>query len=592
MPYSDELLAEIKRKNDIAALISQYTRLERKSRSNYVGLCPFHSERSPSFSVAADKQLFYCFGCGAGGTVVDFVMRKENLDFLGAILFLAERAKIELPKHSQNPSEASVYEKKRAIYAINSAAAAFFQKTLAEKAGAAAREYLKGRAITEEMAEKFSLGFASCERAALFNHLNNLGFKTDEIEAAGLAARTGGALCDKFRGRLMFPIFDARENIIGFGGRLIESSPNLPKYLNSPETLVFKKGANLFALNFAKKERGEQIILVEGYMDALALYQSGFSRTVACLGTAFTEEQARLIENYASDVLLCFDSDAAGEKATGKAANILLGTSLSVRVVTIPGAKDADEFLKSSGPEAFQKLIDAAAPYVDFKLAKLREKYNARNLDEAAKLAGECADFIARIESGVKREVYGAGIARELGLRPEVFAREIENRRRSARAEIAPNSRQTKVVSAPFSKEERRIFEAERLLLSLLLSRKNFERLSNKLAADDFSESLHKKIAYNIYSAYERDKNYDESSISSAILSQFSEDEAPKVAEIMCESNRYAEENGINPAEPFKIVKENSLKKMLKAAALNGEHEKLRDIMEKLKTITDLKGAC
>ena len=317
MLYSEELISEVIGANDIVDVIGMYTALKKSGRG-FVGLCPFHSEKTPSFHVSPDKQLYHCFGCGEGGTVLTFVMKAENLDFVEGLKFLADRARIALPEPEANENADRLFKKKQRLISANTYAAKFFYHCLAASPeGAQARAYLKERAIAPKTAASFGLGFAPPGRNALINHLKSMGYSESELVDFGLATVRDNQFVDKFRNRVMFPIIDVRGNVIGFGGRVMDDSK--PKYLNSPETAAFNKRLNLFALNFAKNKKSDALILVEGYMDVISLHQVGINNAVATLGTALTEEQTRLIARYAKDVVLCYDTDEAGVKATMRA---------------------------------------------------------------------------------------------------------------------------------------------------------------------------------------------------------------------------------------------------------------------------------
>ncbi len=337
MLYSEELISEVIGANDIVDVIGMYTALKKSGRG-FVGLCPFHSEKTPSFHVSPDKQLYHCFGCGEGGTVLTFVMKAENLDFVEGLKFLADRARIALPEPEANENADRLFKKKQRLISANTYAAKFFYHCLAASPeGAQARAYLKERAIAPKTAASFGLGFAPPGRNALINHLKSMGYSESELVDFGLATVRDNQFVDKFRNRVMFPIIDVRGNVIGFGGRVMDDSK--PKYLNSPETAAFNKRLNLFALNFAKNKKSDALILVEGYMDVISLHQVGINNAVATLGTALTEEQARLIARYAKDVVLCYDTDEAGVKATMRAIEIFSKTDVRVKVLSLSGAK-------------------------------------------------------------------------------------------------------------------------------------------------------------------------------------------------------------------------------------------------------------
>ncbi|MBO5506101.1 MAG: DNA primase, partial [Clostridia bacterium] len=377
---------EVIEKNDIVDIVSQYTKLKRVG-NRYQGLCPLHHDKNtPSFSVSADKQLFHCFGCGAGGTVIQFVMAKENLDYTDALNLLAERARVPIPDRrtpSERDAQLKLQEKKEKIYKMNSLAGKFFYDNLLNSKYKFALDYFRNRQLTDDTIRHFGLGYAPDSWTSLIDHLKSEGYTENEIFEAGLSVkRDNGTYFDKFRDRVMFPIIDLRGNVVAFGGRILTDKENSPKYLNSPDTPVYNKSQTLFAMNFAKNSSTNGILLMEGYMDVISLHQAGFTNAVASCGTAFTEQQARVIKKYTDKVILCYDSDEAGQKATYRAADILKTAEIKAKVLTITSGKDPDDFIKKEGKDRFQNLIDNSENITSYKIRKLRENYNLDNPDD------------------------------------------------------------------------------------------------------------------------------------------------------------------------------------------------------------------
>ena len=400
--FSEDYIQEIVEKNDIVDYISQSVRLKR-SGSTFKGLCPFHKEKTPSFSVSADKQLFYCFGCGKGGTVINYVMLSENLDFVEAVKLLAERCGMELPEDDRRVSEGNL-RKKQTAYKINSISGRFFYERLFDKCGTAAREYMEKRQLAPQTVNRFGLGYAP-DGNVLLKFLREKGFSDDDIVSSGVVGKSeNGDIYDRFRNRLMFPIIDVRKNIIGFGGRVMDDSK--PKYLNSPETVAFNKSYNLFGLNFAKNSKEEYLLLVEGYMDVIQLHQHGINTAVATLGTALTPEQARIIKRVKSEVVISYDSDEAGQKATQRAIELLDGEGLRVRVLTMSGSKDPDEYIKANGAGAFRKLIEDSQEQIEYKIKRLKARFNLEDISQKAQYVTEAAKEFSTIKSPVECELY------------------------------------------------------------------------------------------------------------------------------------------------------------------------------------------
>ena len=424
MRYSDELLDEIKSKNDIIDIVSQYVVLKRSGR-NYMGLCPFHKEKSPSFCVSPDKQIFHCFGCGVGGNVIHFIGKIENLNFIESLELLANRAGIELPK-SGNAEDDRISRLKSRVYELNKCAAEFYHQNLYKPTAKPAQEYVKKRRLDNRTLKAFKIGYSG-RFNELYTELHSKGFTEEEILASCLVNKNqDGKFIDRFRNRLMFPIFDARDRVIAFGGRVLDDSK--PKYINSPEDIVYSKGRHLFAYNLAKKNNPKTIIIVEGYMDAVSLHQRGISNAVASLGTALTEAQGRLLRRSCEKVVIGYDADGAGQAATLRGLEILQNLGCDIRILQIEGAKDPDEFVVKYGPERFQKYVDSAISLVEFKVKMLKRQLNLENVNDKIKFLNEVANILSKIENNMEREVYIDKISLEYKVSKEAIYAEVNKK--------------------------------------------------------------------------------------------------------------------------------------------------------------------
>ncbi len=494
--YPEELINEIIAANDIVDIVSAYVKLKR-SGNDYKGLCPFHSEKTPSFHVSGDKQLYYCFGCGAGGTVLQFIRNIENLDFVEGVKYLAERARIALPEGDDGVNEA--YEKKQTLYKMNAQAARFFYKNLMSEQGKIAQSYFANRGLDPKTVTSFGLGFATSSFDGLTNHLTNLGFDVNDMISAGLARKSEktGKVYDFFRNRIMFPIIDVRGNVIAFGGRVMDDS--LPKYLNSPDTAVFNKSRTLFALNFAKKSCSERMILCEGYMVVIALHKAGFTNAVAALGTAFTVSHAKIMARYTKEVVLCYDSDGAGQKATAKVIEILANENIRMKVLKIPGAKDPDEFIKKNGAAAFGKLLDGSQNSVLYKIETLKSRYDKDNIDQRIELISKMAEIFADIDNPIEQEVLVKDTASEVGISADsIFAQiNLIKSKKNKKAEKEIVRRAAKVEN----KENLRIREECMLAALMLEDGKVYSQLKDDVTEDFFTSPACREFIKAVHSA-------------------------------------------------------------------------------------------
>jgi len=433
----DSFIQELKASCDIEDIVSSYVKLTRKGK-NLVGLCPFHSEKTGSFYIYPQTQSFYCFGCGAGGDTITFLKRIENLEYVEAVKLLAQRAGLTLPEDSVDDRSARL---KTRTLEINRETARFYHQCLVSEMGKDAYQYLINRGRTPKIIRRFGLGYAPDDWNSLVDHLKSKGFKEEEMVASGICGRTKkGGLYDRFRGRVIFPIIDLRGNVVAFGGRAMGERG--PKYLNSSDTPVFKKSKNLFALNFAKSSKAPNLILAEGYMDVIAIHQAGFDNAVATLGTSLTEEQARIIAQYTDTVVIAYDSDNAGQAATKRAINIFSEVGVKVNILSIPNAKDPDEFLQKFGPERFQMLLEGCTNALEFEISKIRSKFDVGTSDGKVSFLKEFARLMADIHNPLEREVYLNKIAGELNVSPLAISSQInsiQKGRRNAQAKKEKN---------------------------------------------------------------------------------------------------------------------------------------------------------
>ena len=403
--YNDEILDEIRSRNDIVSTISQYMTLKRKGR-NYFGLCPFHNEKSPSFSVSPDKQIFHCFGCGVGGDVINFVKKIENIGFLDSVRLLAEKSGIQLPNDISKAEEENIKLKNR-VYKINELAAKFYHENLYKPTSKIAQDYIKKRKLNNATLKSFLMGYASNSSNELLRFLKEQGFTEEELLASCLIGKSDRGYYDKFRNRLMIPIRDERGRFIAFGGRVLDDSK--PKYINSPENIVYSKGRNLFGLNVAREGvHGplKRLLIVEGYMDAISLYQRGITNVVASLGTALTDSQGRLLRRNTEQVILGYDADGAGQQAIIRGMEILKSMDIDIRILQISGAKDPDEYVLKVGPEKMVKAMDEAISAIEFKIKVLRANLDLNNVNDKVKFLTEIAKILSNVDNNIEREVY------------------------------------------------------------------------------------------------------------------------------------------------------------------------------------------
>ena len=579
MRISESTIEKIKNQTDIIEIISETVNLKRSGR-NYTGLCPFHNDKSPSFSVSQDKQIYKCFSCGEAGNAITFVMKQKKMDFVEALKYLAERANIPLEIGDQESTELS--KKKELLYKVNVETGRFFFANLMKNR--ISKEYFLNRGIKESTIKRFGLGYANDSWNNLLYHLKNKGYKEDLLIDAGLVLKSEkkGTLYDRFRNRVMFPVFDVRGKVIGFGGRVLDDSK--PKYLNSPETILFHKGVNLYGLNFAAKSRIEDrtMIIVEGYMDCISLHQYGITNAVASLGTALTVNQARLLKRYADKVIISYDADFAGQTATIRGLEILRDAGFEVKVLRIPEGKDPDEFLRLNGREAFLKLIDNAMPLINYKLKMAEEGIDFKNEQSLIKYGERVTSILADLNP-VEKDVYIKKISEDTGIKEQSLY-DLLSSEKNRKDELSLNNLEeirTKLYVEPA------YLKAERSLLKLMLQNQYYNEIINNVSDKDFNLEAHKKIYNLIQEGTKKEVNNLFSYIESGCDDISSSTEWVKIQEI-----QVLEANDTKQLINDYISKIISYKLTVKLEALKKEQRELEEkgmIEESIKLAFELK---
>ena len=510
MAFPPAFLDELTMRNPIEDVVGQYVAL-RRSGSNLFGLCPFHGEKTASFSVAPDKGIYYCFGCHKGGNAVNFMMEVEGLSYPDAVRALAKRAGMEVPEDERYQSR---YKQQERLWALHKEAARFFHSKLYAPEGTEALKYAQGRGMPKSILTTFGIGYAPDTWSSLVDALRKKGYTDQELRDSGLVtvSKKNGNLFDRFRDRLMFPIIDVRGNVIGFGGRIMKKDDNAAKYLNSPETLIFNKRKNLFALNLAKKTKHDYLILVEGYMDAIALHQYGFDCAVASLGTALTEDGAALLTRYTNQVVLIYDGDTAGQNATKRAIPILEKAGLQVKVLQMRDAKDPDEFLKKFGADRFKMLLEESSNRVEYQLGAILKKYDIREDDQRVKYLQESAELISTLPGAVQREVYAGRVAdvakisldaMKLEIKRAYVRRQEREKKKQEQIDLSP-ARNLQPKSRTIRYDNMKSAMAEETLLGLVLREPALLDKTRSLKAEEFSSSLLGKVYDQLRSRHEQ----------------------------------------------------------------------------------------
>ena len=499
--YNDEILDEIRSRNDIVSTISQYMTLKRKGR-NYFGLCPFHNEKSPSFSVSPDKQIFHCFGCGVGGDVINFVKKIENIGFLDSVRLLAEKSGIQLPNDISKAEEKNIKLKNR-VYKINELAAKFYHENLYKPTSKIAQDYIKKRKLNNATLKSFLMGYASNSSNELLRYLKEQGFTEEELLASCLIGKSDRGYYDKFRNRLMIPIRDERGRFIAFGGRVLDDSK--PKYINSPENIVYSKGRNLFGLNVAREGvHGplKRLLIVEGYMDAISLYQRGITNVVASLGTAMTDSQGRLLRRNTEQVILGYDADGAGQQAIIRGMEILKSMDIDIRILQISGAKDPDEYVLKFGPEKMLKAMDEAISAIEFKIKVLRTNLDLNNVNDKVKFLTEIAKILSNVDNNIEREVYIDRISKVYEISKNAIVSEVDKLLYRSLAGVTKFEKSNIVLKdTQDSKIDVATRKREGMVVYLLIdyTKAAFEKIKNVVDLDLIKSEKNKKIIGILY---------------------------------------------------------------------------------------------
>ena len=580
MAFPEAFLQELVERSDIVEVVGSYVRLTKRSGSNQFGLCPFHSEKTPSFSVSPDKQIYHCFGCGKGGGVINFIMEVENLSFPEAVEFLAKRAGMAIPEEENNRES----KKRRRMLDLNRDAAKFFYSCLSKPEGKPALDYMARRQISPATAKRFGLGYAPDSWDSLIKAMKALGYYDNELFDAGFVrkGKTSG-FYDTFRNRLMFPVIDVRGDVIGFSGRILGDGE--PKYMNSPETLVFNKSRNLFALNLAKKSKNGYIILAEGNIDVVMMHQAGFDSAVASLGTSLTPEQARLISRYTNEVVIAYDSDGAGKKAAQRAIGLLEKLDVKVKVLSMTGAKDPDEYIKTKGADAFRNLVEKSENHIDYRLQTVTNKYDLTVDEQKVAFLKEASEMVARLSGSVERQVYAMRVASMAGVSPEVVSQEVERRHRKAvksaqqksAKELYHPEKQIQPREKEFRYENPESATAEEGIIRLMFLDQGLFKGKNLPSPTEFSSEVLAKI-YSVLKAKFENGDIISTATMSAVLSP---QEASLLAGILQKPE--ALRNGEKALADY-------IERIKKQRELTNSSEDLRKLAERLKETKGYEG--
>lgn len=581
MPLPDAFLQELKARSDLAEVASNYVSLKRSGK-NLVGLCPFHSEKSPSFNIYPDNGSFYCFGCGVGGDVITFVRRIENLDYMEAIRFLAQRAGLTVPENQVDDGMAKLRTR---ILAINRETARYYYGVLNSDAGAPGRDYFARRVLKPETIRHFGLGYSPPGRFSLVDYLERKGFTQQEMILANVAFKSrSGKAVDRFFGRVMFPIIDLRGNVVAFGGRTL--GDDKPKYLNTSETPVFSKGDMLFALNFAKNNNQDRLILCEGYMDVISMHQAGFTNAVATLGTALTPSQARLMSRYAKEVIVSYDSDEPGQKAASRAIPLLRSAGLLVRVLTIAGGKDPDEYIKTYGPVKFKQMLEKSGNDVEYRLQKVKSGCNLQTAEGRVAYLRGAVQVLAALENKVEREVYAGKVAGETGIETATLLSQVESgnkkleksKKQKEFREIRQQAVGYKDSINPEKAEHLRAASAEEALISFLVRNPDSgDKISQVLPPEKFITAFNRRVYERIMGRIKEEKAVSLTDISEGL----SPDEISSVAGILAKFDGICAE-WQDAKEYINVILQENESRILGNAA-SAEPREIEDYLEKLR---------
>ncbi|MDE7247663.1 MAG: DNA primase [Lachnospiraceae bacterium] len=583
MRYSEELIEEVRTKNDIVEVISGYVRMQRKG-SSYFGLCPFHNEKSPSFSVSPNKQMYYCFGCGAGGNVITFLMEYENATFQEAVKMLADRAGVAVPEMEYTEEMRRKESRRARLLEVNKEAAKYYYCLLRSPRGRTGHRYLSGRELSEETMKKFGLGYADGSGSDLTAYLRSKGYADDLITEAGLTGfDEKRGIHDKFWNRVMFPIQDGNHRVIGFGGRVMGDAK--PKYLNSPETPIFDKSRNLYGLNFARTSRTGNMLLCEGYMDVIALHQAGFGQAVASLGTAFTVGQAGILKRYAQEVLLAYDSDGAGTNAALRAIGILKEAGLRGRVIDMSPYKDPDEFIKNLGADAFQERIDQAQNSFFFELKILERNYHMDDPESKTAFHREIAKKLCSFEEEVERENYIESVAGRYHIGYENLRKLVSGY--AARTGLVKPVERPKPTTAGKPGPEDHIRKSQRILLTWLVDEPEiYPKIQAYISPEDFTQELYRQVADKLFAGLEQG-SFSPASIVSAFEEEEEQREVAAIFNTKLESLNTKQEREKALHDVVVAVKNNSFKYY--SDRMGSDMEALNQVISGKKALEELK---
>lgn len=575
MFYSEDVLAEVRMGNDIVDVIGEYVKLK-KSGANYFGLCPFHNEKTPSFSVSPEKQIYRCFGCGAGGNVFRFIEQKENLTFPETVEYLAKRINYTLP---ENNSKADAYRReiKQQLWDIHKSAARFYYECLNADMGAEARAYLDKRGVQPNIRKKFGLGYSPDSWQSLNEHLLNEGFEQDMILKSGLVnGSNSGRYYDKFRNRLMFPIIDVYGHIIGFGGRQLRDNKEEAKYLNSPDTEIFNKSFNPYNLNYAKLSNKREFILVEGYMDVISLYQAGFTNAVAALGTAFNQNHASVLHRYTQNIIVLFDSDSAGENAALRALPVLREEGIAARVLQVRDAKDPDEYIKSYGAEAFAKLLQTAVNSTMFRIEHEKKKYSLDNIDDKIALTNDIVAILAETENPLELDLYIRDVSKQIGVSPEAILSEV-NRIQGYKKQMPSGSGNGLGKSVKNVQVDNALEDAKSGVISIVAYDKNlFESVERIFDKKEFLDELYIKLYSVIEKLHEQNIPAQAADIVTCLNGETSELQSRAASILMAQLSYDSDEERRRAlSDDLKVIKLNYIDKMMDEAENDEEVQRL-----------------
>ncbi|NLY19630.1 MAG: DNA primase [Clostridiaceae bacterium] len=573
--YSDDIIEEVRLNNDIVSVVSEYLHLEKKG-GGYFGLCPFHREKTPSFYVEPAKQLYYCFGCNNGGNIFHFIMNIENLDFQDALRLLADKAGILLPDPDDSAEQGKIKLRKDILEA-NKEAGKFYYSNLAGASGKPAQDYFFKRGLSTRTIKKFGLGFAPDEWDLLTRFLLARGFDEKILVESGLSLRSKkGNLYDRFRNRIMFPIFNIRGDIVAFGGRVLDDT--LPKYINSPETVCFSKGRELFGMNLARKSAEKKLLIVEGYMDVISLHQAGIDYAVASLGTALTDMQGRIIKKYADEVILSYDTDMAGRKATERGLDVLEGLGCRVKVLQVPGEKDPDEFIRKNGADKFKNLVERAISILEYKIMKLREMHPQDSQDNKLSFLNGVADLLAEQDNIMEREIVMKNISRDYDITMDTLQVEVKRRqdikmRKQKKKEFNTAKKElTGTVKSYSIHKDNKKSLLEKMLIALISSENHlYGKVRERYPISAFTEGPIRKMAEVLYEKLEQGNGF----ILEEYITRLDPEEASAIIHMARTSCNFEES-------------EKALEDILKKLEILKLEEEKKDILKRLKNITDI----